>query len=244
MKHLVLIILLSSNTALADDNCLHGCPIGSPEDNQKIEREIYTLSNNKWTKLADWVAYHVTKSTIGPSKSRNWRSDPDIPSEDTLETGDYKNAHNELKTDRGHQVPLASFSGTRHWRTTNYLSNITPQKSNLNQGAWAKLETAVRQAANNDEGLFVMTGPLYDNSTEKLPKADEYHKVPTAYWKVVANNEGQVTVFVFNQELPRSAKYCEQILSLNKVEQMAELDFFPDVLGWPLGNLEAKLGCN
>jgi endonuclease G, mitochondrial len=243
-KPLILIIFLLSTPALAGDNCLHGCPIGSPEDNQKIEREIYTLSNNKWTKFADWVAYHVTKDTIGLSKARNWKSDPDLPANETLEPSDYRDANKVLKTDRGHQVPLAAFSGTRHWRSTNYLSNITPQKSNLNKGSWGRLETAIRRAANSDEGLYVMTGPLYDNSIEKLPKADEYHKVPTAYWKVVANDEGKVTAFVFNQDLSRSAKFCEQISSLAVVEQKAELDFFPEMLDWPLGSLEAELECN
>lgn len=228
----------------AAENCLQGCPIGSPENNKKIEREIYTLSNNKWTKFADWVAYHVTKDTIGPSKSRYWKPDPDLLPEETLEIGDYKNANRDLKTDRGHQVPLASFSGTPHWRTTNYLSNITPQKSDLNQGAWVKLETAIRRAANNDEGLYVMTGPLYNNSVEQLPNADEYHKIPTAYWKVVANQEGMVAAFVFKQDLSRSADYCEQILPLNVVERIAELDFFPEVANWPKGSLDIELGCN
>ncbi|MGM7319810.1 DNA/RNA non-specific endonuclease [Idiomarina sp. ST10R2A5] len=52
-----------------------------------------------------------------------------------------------MGTDRGHQVPLASFSNTLHWSTTNCLSNITPQAEGLNQGPWALLESAVRVLA-------------------------------------------------------------------------------------------------
>ncbi len=85
--------------------------------------------------------YRVTSETIGTSKSlnRDWEEDPFLEDSETLEPDDYKNAFNELKTDRGHQAPLASFAGTVFWRSTNILSNITPQKSDLNQGAWVAL---------------------------------------------------------------------------------------------------------
>ena len=51
-------------------HCLHGCPVGSPATNDIIVREIYTLSSNDMTKIADWVAYRITKATIGPSAHR------------------------------------------------------------------------------------------------------------------------------------------------------------------------------
>lgn len=34
-------------------HCLHGCPIGAPAKNDVVVREIYTLSSNDLTKLAD-----------------------------------------------------------------------------------------------------------------------------------------------------------------------------------------------
>ena len=115
--------------------CLHGCPAEVPASNDLVIRDIYILSSNDATKFADWVAYRVTKGTIGPSKSRNWKADPELSDDETLEPNDYRGAHAALNTDRGHQAPLASFSGTPSWESTNYLSNITPQKSALNQGA-------------------------------------------------------------------------------------------------------------
>lgn len=107
-------------------NCAYGCPTG--QNGQIIERPIYTLQNNAQTKFADWVAYRVTPNTIdGPSRSRNWQQDPNIPATQTMVPADYNGAHATIGTDRGHQVPLASFSNTAHWATTNYLSNITPR---------------------------------------------------------------------------------------------------------------------
>ena len=36
--------------------CIYGCPFGSPATNDLIVRDIYILSSNDDTKLADWAA--------------------------------------------------------------------------------------------------------------------------------------------------------------------------------------------
>lgn len=91
--------------------------------NDFIIRGIYVLSSNDTTKLADWVAYRVTSTTIGSTtnKKRNWKADPWLYNTETLEPGDYKGANAVLHTDRGHQAPMASFAGTTTWEQTNYL---------------------------------------------------------------------------------------------------------------------------
>jgi endonuclease G, mitochondrial len=232
-----------TNQITSDENCLFGCPLGKP-NNKIIKREIYTLSNNAETKFADWVAYHVTTNSIGPSKDRNWKADPELPPEETLEPDDYRGANAELKTDRGHQAPLASFSGTQYWEMTNYLSNITPQKSNLNQGSWVRLEAAVRDAVRDDKGLYVVTGPLYEKAPERLPNADEKHVVPSGYWKVVASESGGMIAFIFDQDLPRSADYCDQVVSLSIVEQRSGFDLFPEIINQGIENAKLNLACN
>jgi endonuclease G len=42
--------------------------------------------------------------------------------------------------DRGHQAPLAAFSGALFWPESNILSNITPQSSALNEASWQQLK--------------------------------------------------------------------------------------------------------
>ncbi|WP_241910356.1 DNA/RNA non-specific endonuclease [Vibrio lentus] len=90
-----------------------------------------------------------------------------------------------MNVDRGHQAPLASFVGSRYWPTLNYLSNITPQAKDLNQGAWKNLEEAVRGAVGFRDSLYISTGTLYRNEMDALPKADEVHAVPSDYYKIV-----------------------------------------------------------
>ena len=215
--------------------CLHGCPAGVPASNALVIRDIYILRSNDVTKFADWVAYRVAKGTIGPTagKRGNWKADPRLSADETLEPSDYDSANVVLKTDRGHQAPLASFSGTTSWEATNYLSNITPQKSALNEGAWENLEGAVRDLAKmvGTEAVYVVTGPLYERNMPPLPKADESHLVPSGYWKIVAtdtDDEIKVAAFIFDQETARSADYCaeEFVTEVRTVENRTGLDFF------------------
>ena len=215
------------------DLCMYGCPSGSPPTNDIITRDIYILSSNDSTKFADWVAYRVTKDTIGQTQKRTWKPDPWLADDETLEPEDYDGAFAALKTDRGHQAPLASFTATPNWKATNYLSNITPQKSELNQGPWKKLEDAVRVLAKKPDTsvVYVMTGPLYEREMPALPNADESHKVPSGYWKIISTEKNGIikfAAFLFDQETERRAKFCEQrfISNVRMIESKTGLNFF------------------
>ena len=106
---------------------------------------IYRLFQKGRVLAQDGVAYRLTRETIGTSASldREWQNDDLLAADETLEAHDYTGAYKALDTDRGHQAPLAGFAGTHFWRVTNILSNITPQKSALNQGPWVRLETTL-----------------------------------------------------------------------------------------------------
>lgn len=237
--------------------CLEGCPeTRPPSRNRILERDGFVLSNNALTKFADWAAYRVTSQTIGRSKRVPWRADPELPPEETLEPEDLRGAHARLKTDRGHQVPLASFSGTGQYRELAYTSNLTPQRSELNQLLWNHLEQAVRDLAEErgSHGVFVVTGPLFERTMESLPEADEPHRVPSGYFKVVAIREVErieVVAFVVDQDTPGQRSHCEHRVSVDEVERRSGWDLFvglPDsqeiALESELGTLGSRLGCD
>lgn len=237
-----------STSAFANANCgIYDCPTGAPSSNTVVNRSIYTLSNNRTTKFADWTAYHVTPSTIdGPSRSRNWKADPAISSSYTLEPSDYTDAHAILGTDRGHQVPLASFSNTSSWADTNYLSNITPQKSELNQGPWVRLENAVRSYVRTGQPVYVVTGPLYEYHFGTLPGANESHIIPSAYFKVVAtiSSSGFVdaSAYIMDQNSGRSDNFCFKEVTVDEVEIRSGLNIMPSLPSFRENAVETKLG--
>lgn len=212
-----------SNAEIRSVHCPLGCPSLEIVNNDVVFNHTYALSNNPKTKFADWVAYEVDVANFGDSPGRNWGNDKLIDDDESLEELDYKGAFKLLKTDRGHQAPLASFAGHKNWTELNYLSNITPQKSALNQGAWVALEIAVRNAVSFRNSLYVITGTLYSKEEQPLPGADESHIIPSSYFKIIYDLKGNAASFIFDQNLPRKADYCQQ--KTNNKALQAEVPF-------------------
>lgn len=225
--------------------------MGSPSTNDLIVREIYTLSSNDRTKFADWVAYRVTSETVGTSEGRRWQADPWLAENETLEPPDYDGAPAALRIDRGHQAPLAAFSATGFAEDTNFLSNITPQSSALNQAPWQYLEAQERrfvaraQPTDPVKALYVLTGPLYERVMPPLPMPGgvERHRVPSGYWKVIATEDGRITAFLFDQTTQRAANYCDSRVTLDEVELRSGLTLFPRQTTRVFASLDIDLGC-
>jgi len=226
-------------------HCLGGCPLGAPADNQVVARSLYTLSFNTDNRVADWVAYVVTSGSIGVATnlSRRPERDPfvtttlELPENTPSETGDDQLQLHPF-------TPLVSFAGTPYWREVNYLTNLAPRTSGLNRGSWYGLEWAVRNLANRSDGLYVITGPIYERGKiqQRLPIAVP-HQVPSGFFKVVADVRGRVAVFTFDQDLPFHVHHCEQRTTLGEVEALTGLDLFPELPDWPLDDLSRDLGC-
>lgn len=209
--------------------CPFGLPLGTPDTNDLVVRDIYALSSNPDSKMADWVAYRLDPATVtGESvKERNWKPDPLLDPSRTLEPPDYTGANDAYGYQRGHQAPLAAFKGTLSWRKTNFLSNITPQKGALNTGAWEDLETAERNLAKTQE-VFVMTGSVYKTEMPALPGADESHRVPSGYWKILVlgyPKHTRAVGFVFTQDTPKRPLNEKDAVSIRHIEELAGLNF-------------------
>jgi endonuclease G len=241
---LLIFLLALCSQVFASPHTIYGDPIGK-QNNTVITRNIYTLSNNPQTKFADWVAYKVSPSTLGTANtSRNWKTDPTLPSSETLEPQDYKDANRVLKTDRGHQAPLASFKGTSYWSETNYLSNITPQKSALNQGPWRFLEEYTRDLARMGNEVYVITGPLYEREMPDLPGCDENHKLPSGYWKILSLKQGNAwkfLAFAMDQNTPRGAEWDYYQVTIDAIEGACNLDFFNELPDEIENKIEASI---
>jgi len=225
-------------------HCVMGCPLGSPATNDVIARPIYTLSFNHQTRVADWVTYVVTSGSIGVATnlSREPQRDPYI--NNTLRQEDYDNSIGVLKLERNSFAPLVSFAGTPFWSDVNYLTNMVPRNPDLNRGSWYGLEWAVRNLANRTDSLYVITGPVFDLEKPQQSLVTEVrHVVPSGFFKIVATKGGQVAAFTFDQDLPFHVHHCEQLTTLENVERLTGLDLFPEVTGWPIGDLSPRLGC-
>jgi endonuclease G, mitochondrial len=252
------VTLHADHTASAANSlCLGGCPIGTSAQDTIIMHHILVLANDPRTKFADWVAYRITRDTIGTHCQRRWERDPDISEDDTLEPSDYFGIRAALNADRGHQAPLASLCGSPYWQEADYLSNITPQKSTLNEGTWEHLERAERDLVYSGfaAAVYSVTGPLYEREIGTLPRAHLSHVIPSGYWKIIAVQESDgvhAAAFLMDQNLSKNTYYCTTLVSVQEVERRTHLTFFRDlpeksrkaiVTGHGTSGLDHPLGC-
>jgi endonuclease G, mitochondrial len=222
---------LAASHRYREIHCRHfvyGYPAGTPESSDLIIRGGYALSSNDRTKFADWVAYRVEPGKARGGARRRWWPDPWLEKDETLEPGDYRGAHSRLGVDRGHMAPLGSMRGAASRRESSYLSNIMPQDSGLNRGPWKEMEERERKLARSGSDVYVMAGPLYERSMPPLPGADEAHRVPSGFWKIIAVRHGRglrAAGFIFDQKR-NSGSLPAHLCTIDEIERRCGLDFF------------------
>lgn len=239
---LICALPVSSSGQVAEihsEHFFYGYPTGTPPTNDLIIRDLYALSHNDDRKFADWVAYRLTAAEVVGSLdlARDWREDPWLAEDERLEAGgsndDYRGAHAAEDYDRGHLAPLASFKASPKASQVNYYSNIVPQKGDMNQGPWQRLEQAERDLVCAGSVLWVMTGTLHEGPVPpSLPNADEPHEVPSGFWKVLARDESNgiwVAALIFQQDTERNAEVVDHLVSVDEVESRSGLDLFREL---------------
>lgn len=220
-----------------------GIPVSPiPADRTLIIREGYTLAHNDVDLIADWVSFNLTKDFVNGTEARPgtsaFKPDPVLIRGRRAELDDYKGFKGTY--DRGHQAANADSKGRgkRVIRESFLLSNMTPQSSNLNQVRWRLFEKRVQDIAKARGEVFVVTGPLFvdqdgDGTVEYFVIGDNEVAVPTHYFKIVLAKDKtskeweSMTVIVPNE--PTKNKFDIFLRSIDEVERLSALDFFPDM---------------
>jgi endonuclease G len=133
--------------------------------------------------------HYTAQHDAGNSKRYDkFMLDPKIPAE-CQQTSAKAYGHG---YDRGHQVPANHLDASQSAiRQTNFMSNILPQTSQMNRGAWLATEEIVECYRDIDE-LLVLGGAVWGNN----PSDDYFLKshgvaTPDAFWKVIIRGTGQ-----------------------------------------------------
>lgn len=152
--------------------------------NRSIVRN-YSICFDKTKKAALWVAYPIHNAYLKGTGERTdrWAFDPIVPQylQADCTHHSYKGSY-----DRGHQLPSADRLATDEMNAqTFYMSNMTPQASNLNQQMWATLEGRVRTNTCSDT-LYVVTGAYFGNGAGTTTDGEGVSvPIPTHYYKVL-----------------------------------------------------------
>lgn len=193
-----------------------------------VEHQYYTLCYNEKTEQADWIAYRLTKVNLENAKFKrrdNFKQDPDVKTKSATPE-DYKGSG----YDRGHLAPAADFVWTKEGMSESFfMSNMSPQNPGFNRGIWKKLEERVRDWAKSNEEIYVVTGPIFKGKSEKIGKNKV--AVPDQYYKVILELTGkEVKGIGFILDNKKSSEPLKTYaLSIDQVEEVTGLDFFPSI---------------
>lgn len=181
MKNIIIAFILISNIASSQYN--------DSLDNQIVKHRGFILSYNEGCEQANWVYYMVTKIDLDNKSAirHNKFIEDTLISTGSASTLDYyKSGY-----DRGHLAPSASFTHDQSLNNETFvMSNMSPQSPSFNRGMWKKLETYEREIAKRLDTVYVLTGPILNDSLETIGTNEVC--VPNQYFKVFINSKSKI----------------------------------------------------
>jgi endonuclease G len=192
---------------------------------QIIKKKSYIASYNKDTKIANWVAWHLTSEHTEGSIGRGnmFHEDEEVPSpKATVE--DYKGSG----WSRGHMCP----AGDNKWDAEAMyqsfsLINVCPQNASLNSGLWNSLEIDCRNWAKRFHDIYIICGPVFFQQDHEVIGINEIY-VPEALFKVVLCLNGKPKgLGVIVKNTAGNKKKDIYYNSIDQVERITGMDFFP-----------------
>ena len=212
--------------------------LGKETKNILLIHDLFVLSFNPNRRLSDWMAYELSPAVVWGSlqEDRKWKSDPLLPAFLSLTAQDYKGA-SKWGYDRGHLAPKGSFKGSVFAYQAQYVTNLVPQKRNLNQGPWRILEETVRRFVLKGHSVKILTGPLYgDKSLPVWPSAQgRLREIPSGYWKIVSLKERgvlNICSFIMPQEISsRKTALKKYKAKETEIENRSQLRLFENYKG-------------
>ena len=199
---------------------------GAPSQADVIAvRTGYVVGFNDKTHNPDWTMHRITAENLnGPKTKRteDFRHDPQVPRSAELE--DYRGSG----WSRGHMVPAADMKWSATAMSESFLlSNIVPQDSKNNSGAWNRIEEQVRRWAKGEKSLWVITGPVYDKDKPTRTIGGTGVRIPDGIFKVILDETQPRKMIAFMvSNADTKARPAELVTTVDAVEEKTGLDFF------------------
>lgn len=200
--------------------------IPAPREGEVIlQHTAYTLSYNPSFHVANWVAYELTREETIAAVKRNNRFVPDplLPA-GSASNEDYRGTG----YDKGHLAPAADMAFSSQTMTESfYLSNMAPQEPAFNRGIWKRLEDRVRDWAEKEDTVYVVTGTVLTEGLSTIGR--DRITVPALFYKVILDcTEPGIKGIGFlmpneGSQLPLQ----HYAVTIDSVESLSGSDFFP-----------------
>lgn len=216
---------------------------GMPTADKVLFNRYYVTGYSFYFRQPKWVLEIVNPPTIdgdpeGVERSDNFRPDYRISKVFRADLVDFKGSG----FDRGHMIPSANQRGLEIQNSETFLlSNMSPQKGELNRFIWRKLEKEIRILNDKADILetYVVTGPIFNFDQPVLTigtndSNDVTIPIPHAYFKSVLteNDKGKLRMWSFvipNEGTQKSLSDFR--VSTSKVEQYAGIELWDRLVG-------------
>lgn len=192
--------------------------------------------------------YNAQRDIGDAKRYKKFLLDPDVPGNcQQTSTKSYGNGY-----DRGHQVPANHLDfSEKAIMQSNYMTNILPQTSQMNRGAWLLTEEII-ECYRDIEELLVLGGVVWGNDTENdLFVQSHGVRTPDAFWKVVIRGSSsgeKVIAWIVPNSKDATKKNLDQYLTtveeIEKVtgEKLPVADF--NRTAKPKNSWIIPMGCN
>jgi endonuclease G, mitochondrial len=260
----LLVATIANAQTVHISHCMAGCPVVADsiaiENSELIVRQLYVASINARSGLADWQAYRVLADSVGVASllPRVWFEDPlvlggatqievidstpqieqEVPI-DAEERSYQLGGINLFSEDQGRLVPMSSFAGTPYWSELNFLSNMAALQFKLRAGSWSRLDQAINALADKIGEVYVVSGPIYRERGEEM---SESAAKPSAYFKVISTPDS-LSAFIFDSDVRQHVSFCDQVSTLDLIEDATGLTLFPQRVNGITDTLHAQLTC-
>lgn len=192
--------------------------------NQIIHHTGYCLSYDERAEQAEWVFYKLTTSSISVNVRRNndYREDSLVNNGSATLEDYWRSGY-----DRGHMAPAGSMKiNGESMSHSFFMSNMSPQIPGFNRGIWKRLEEKVRFWVENNDSIFVVTGPILNEPIDSIGVNNVI--VPRAYYKtLLAFKDGKVKglAFLLPHEESNKSLYS-YATSIDVIEEVTGIDFY------------------
>ena len=235
------IVLLALVFASAQDSLKYGSPGCTGSDREPADRTFFQLCHSNDLLEPLWVGYVLTQADLdGPAeRPAGFRQDKELQHPGAKDR-DYRGG----EYSRGHMAPAEDFSRSDEAiRTTFLLSNIVPQRQQVNGGRWAQLETAVRAIVRQAGTAYIFTGPIFSNQSVDTI-GDDGVGVPTHTFKVLLAIDPGGTMTMWAAIMPNRNDVTSPVNSyattVRAVENRTGFRFFTALAATERNRLETR----
>lgn len=211
-------------------------------DEAVIEHLAMSLVYDERHEQAKWVAHIITPDIFQGREGRtnDFRPDSLVKTGSAVEADyflqylqpDSTIVYDAFGYDRGHLAPSADFRWSQRALSESYFySNMSPQLGEFNRDSWAKLEDMFRAYLykNPHTQLYVVTGPVLHEALPVIERGVNKVSVPETYFKVGVDLENKYAIAFMMPNAKADNPYGYYARSIDEVEQLTGIDFFPQL---------------